>query len=73
MADFQTAGTDFATGVQSSAAAGETPLSTGSQEIKSFSADVKATCKAEALRLDRAVAVHDESGYGASRPERSRR
>ena len=44
MADFQTAGTDFATGIQSSAAEGEAPLSTGTQEIKSFSASVKATC-----------------------------
>jgi len=44
MADFQTAGTDFATGIQSSAAEGEAPLSTGTQEIKNFSASVKATC-----------------------------
>jgi hypothetical protein len=44
MADFQTAGTDFATGIQSGAAEGEAPLSTGTQEIKNFSASVKATC-----------------------------
>jgi hypothetical protein len=44
MADFQTAGTDFAGSTQSSAAAGETPLSTGAQEFKSFAASVKATC-----------------------------
>ncbi len=44
MADFRTAGTDFAGGTQSSATAGETPLSTGAQEFKSFGASVKATC-----------------------------
>jgi hypothetical protein len=44
MADFQTAGTDFAAGTQSSVSAGETPLSTGAQEFKSFAASVKATC-----------------------------
>jgi hypothetical protein len=44
MADFQTAGTDFAAGTQSSATAGETALSTGAQEFKSFGANVKATC-----------------------------
>ena len=44
LADFQVAGADFATGVQSSATAGETPLSTGTQEFKSFAASVKATC-----------------------------
>jgi hypothetical protein len=44
MADFQTAGTDFATGIQSSAAAGEAPLKTASREFKNFAASVKATC-----------------------------
>ena len=44
MADFQTAGTDFATGIQSSAGAAETPLNTGAQEFKSFAASVKASC-----------------------------
>lgn len=44
MADLQTAGTDFATGIQSSAAAGETPLKTASGEFKNFAASVKATC-----------------------------
>lgn len=44
MADFQTAGTDFAAGTQSSAAAGETPLKTAAQEFQSFAASVKATC-----------------------------
>jgi hypothetical protein len=43
-ADFQTAGTDFATGIQSSAAAGGTPLKTASREFKNFAASVKATC-----------------------------
>ena len=44
LADFQIAGTDFASGVQSTATAGETPLSTGTQEFKGFAASVKATC-----------------------------
>jgi hypothetical protein len=44
MADFQVSGTDFATGIQSSAAAGETPLKDASREFESFAASVKATC-----------------------------
>ena len=44
MADFQVSGTDFATGIQSSAAAGETPLKNASREFESFAASVKATC-----------------------------
>ena len=44
MGDFQAAGTQFATGIQSSAAAGETSLTTASGEFKNFAAGVKATC-----------------------------
>ena len=44
MADFQVSGTDFATGIQSSTEAGETPLKNASREFQSFAASVKATC-----------------------------
>jgi hypothetical protein len=44
MGDFQAAGTQFATGIQSSAAAGDTSLVTASREFKNFAAGVKATC-----------------------------
>lgn len=44
MADFQLAGTQFSTGIQANAKAGETPLKTAVGEFKSFGASVKATC-----------------------------